>query len=86
MQVNAIQATVPSFGAQAKNNVASNVNPKALNQGLEQDVLELQSKENEKKSHLSPLETAAVGIAAFAGPIAFCCSMTQLFLKFFAKI
>ena len=88
MQVNAIQTTMPTFGAKLNNNntVTEPVNTKVVNQGLDEDVLEIQGKEVKKASPLSPLETAAVGIAAFAGPVAFCVSMTQLFLKFVAKV
>jgi len=88
MQVNAIQTTIPNFGAKLKNNntVTEPINTKAVNQGLENDVFEIQEKETEKPCPLNKLETAAVGITAFAGPVAFCVSMTQLFLKFVAKI
>lgn len=85
MQVNAIQSTMPAFGAALKSSeaVTEQVSPKALNNGLDHDVVEIQSK---KSNDLSLMEKLTVGTAAFAGPIAFCVGMTRLFMLFATKL
>jgi len=83
MQVNAIQSTVPSFGAKLKaSEAAVQTAPQALNNGLEHDVVEIKSKES---NDLTVMEKLMVGTAAFAGPIGFCVGMTRLFFALFTK-